>query len=61
MVSAFNTLSPCRTSNGFGRNPISFTDIRSYIELFGHPFSEAKDFVDLLSMMDGKFLELHKD
>lgn len=60
MVSAFNTLSSLRTSNGFGHNPISMSDIKCYIDLMGQPFYDVKVFIDLLIQMDTRYLEMNE-
>lgn len=59
LVTAFNILSSLRTSNGFGHNPISLTDIKNYVEMVGQPFHDVRDFLDLLVEMDKHYLTLN--
>ena len=42
---------------GFAANPISLSEIESYIRLFGTPAMPIDIFVDLLGVMDNEYLK----
>lgn len=57
LVTAYNVLASRRTA-GFGMNPIPLSEIKSFIDLFGWPSMELMSFIELIGVMDIKFLEL---
>lgn len=57
LLEAFLALSECRSSNGYGPNPITATDIFSYLWL--NPICEGKRFFGLVKALDRVFLDWH--
>lgn len=60
LIEAFNHLSTSRSSNGYGLNPISILEIKSYIELGLSPY-EPRLFISLIQAMDNAFLEEYSE
>ncbi len=54
---AFVLLSSRRTV-GIGPNPITLTDIKSYIDLYGVPNYGVSAFVEMISKMDAEYISL---
>lgn len=57
VVTAYNVLASRRTA-GIALNPISLAEIAAYVQIFGPPTIPMDMFVELLGIMDIKFLEL---
>lgn len=57
MLSAFLFLSECRSSNGYGPNPIAAADMLAY--LVAHPICDGPRFFSLVRGLDRVFLEWH--
>lgn len=55
-IKAFDVLSSRRTA-GFSINPISMSDIKAYLDIFGCEYPEI--FIELLIMMDIEFLRYY--
>ncbi len=54
---AFQLLHLGRTSSGFGPNPISLSEIHSYMELFDMRSSnERQEFVTIIRALDAAYL-----
>lgn len=56
-ITAYNVLASRRTA-GFAVNPISLAEIYAFIGLFGAPSVSIETFVELIGVMDVKYLEL---
>lgn len=54
---AYNILDSRRTV-GLSANPIQLSEILAFIQLFGRPSMELDTFVDLIGIVDDKYLEL---
>jgi hypothetical protein len=57
---AFRILSKTRTA-GLDANPINLGEIKHYIDIFGTPWFGMDMFVDLLTDMDVRFMEVHRE
>jgi hypothetical protein len=57
IVNAYNVLASRRTA-GLTVNPIQLSEILAYIQLFGYPSVELDTFVDLIGVLDRRFMEL---
>lgn len=57
MAHIYNTLASRRTC-GFTPNPIQLSEIDVYLRIFGGPSIPVDVFLDLIGMMDVKYLEL---
>lgn len=57
MTFAYNVLASRRTS-GMAPNPIQLSEILAFMELYGRPSISIDVFVELLGVMDTKYLEL---
>lgn len=57
VIQAYNVLSAKRTS-GMALNPIQLSEIYAYLRRYGEPLLPEDIFMDLLSAMDLKFLEM---
>jgi len=55
---AFVLLSSRRGIGMSAANPIALTDIKSYIDLFGVPAYGTFVFVDMMTKMDSKYIQL---
>lgn len=57
VLGAFLALSESRSSNGYGPNPISVSDISAYLWI--NPICEARRFFALVRTLDRVFLDWH--
>jgi len=57
VVDAYKVLSRTRSA-GMVPNPIQLSEILAYFELFGKPCLPVDMFIDLIGVMDSKYLEL---
>lgn len=57
VANAYNTLASRRTS-GMAPNPIALSEISAWVQIFGHPTVALTTFIDLIGVVDQKFLEL---
>lgn len=57
--SYFIALHNKRSSNGFGINPISYTEMQAYFNLIGYRPEEWE--IDLISKLDSTVLQVHSE
>lgn len=50
-----------RSGNGYGPNPLSYSEIKAYLDLMGPPLLPVDIFVDMLLGMDRAYLKLVVD
>lgn len=58
LLTAFRTLSGFRGSNGFGLNPLSYSDVVLYADRVGLDRQAEFFFVEAMSAMDQAFLDI---
>lgn len=57
VLTAYNMLASRRTI-GMAANPIQLSEIKAYIDIYGPPSIAVDLFIDLVGLMDIKYLEL---
>lgn len=58
VINAFRILSSSRSGTGYGPNPISFADLKAYLDYLGETYLPKDIFVDLIYKVDRKFLQM---
>lgn len=58
VVDAYNVLAARRTSSGFAMNPLQLSEIMAYLQIVGRPSIPITMFIELLGIMDIRYLEL---
>ena len=58
VMTAYRFLTATRTGNGYGPNPISLAEMKSYLDISGPPALPVDIFMEFLIRMDRKFMEL---
>lgn len=61
-ISEFFSLSAGRTSNGFGLNPLQYSEIRAFL-LLGMSIApdEPDEYAEVMRLIDNKYLKLHSE
>lgn len=57
-MSAYNILASRRTA-GMSLNPIQLSEINAFIQIYGKPTLPVDMFIELIGVMDTRFLELN--
>ena len=58
VIRAFRILSSSRSGTGYGPNPISFTDLKAYLDFQGDTYLPKDILVDLIYRLDRRYIVL---